>query len=677
MNNNIAIIEQINRLEQCARKPENKWVLEELEKRFGHADCPELFSMTILHNEGGNITDMGDNVRNNTDLLVLLSREMTPDEKEEFDSLNKNDRKKLQSYAREKKSFLARMFTGVDESTGKKKIFFRQPKSKDKKGEEANNINIFVKSIDETVGRNSDKTLLDIIKAKSNILNVEVIQFNSRTRGIARKVKDFLDNFPTPEEAMQNPVTLEKLKGFAESLQTNLSRYLYLTNSNTNKGWHYTIEYAPEEVSEANGEATFVLSVTDGKSTIELATFRKTSNSEEVAANIISNLVSENGVWRIIEDRPLARWQVDYDDVDAMHKGNNNALLNISQLIDDGVFELPTARLSYKNETSELQVPSMGREGESVPRHPAETNQNDVSSMIPTGQNAVVGDEEKSEMDLGDTGESIVNIVSTMSKDITFVRSVLNIRANVSINYGFIGNQRLRDQLVIDNLRMENAALNLQEKDINRFYAFCVNAFYQVENIINYYFHVTYPNIDDLLSALEEATKNDGENGKFQFKRSQNNTEKNVGDVQIFYKINAFCNLLFPEEIGIKLTLGNLRQVRNEGEHRCQVLYSQRDEKNKLFVFLDKATFNSVRSTLIKVVSAIKEQDEKRIALENVVVEVVGTIAKKMPSACFVSYEGGSQQLPEVLCKKVKKLKEGDKVTLRMKKSKIIDIIAE
>ena len=91
---------------------------------------------------------------------------------------------------------------------------------------------------------------------------------------------------------------------------------------------------------------------------------------------------------------------------------------------------------------------------------------------------------------------------------------------------------------------------------------------------------------------------------------------------------------------------------------------------------MEKATFNSVRATLIKVVNTIKEQDEKRIELENAIVDVTGSIAKKLPSACFVSYVGGSQQLPEMLCKKVKKLNEGDKVTLKMKKGKIIDIVA-
>ena len=55
---------------------------------------------------------------------------------------------------------------------------------------------------------------------------------------------------------------------------------------------------------------------------------------------------------------------------------------------------------------------------------------------------------------------SDVNMSSNISADITAIRSALEIRANSSITYSFVKNQRLRDQLIIDNLRMENAALN-------------------------------------------------------------------------------------------------------------------------------------------------------------------------------------------------------------------------
>ena len=195
-----------------------------------------------------------------------------------------------------------------------------------------------------------------------------------------------------------------------------------------------------------------------------------------------------------------------------------------------------------------------------------------------------------------------------ISDDIAAIRAALEIRGNHSIDYGFIKELRLREQLYIDNLRMENAALNLKEKESDRFYIFCVNAFYQVENIVNYYFHTAYPDINELLKVIEEATKDDGNKEEsYKFERSKGKfKERNVSDIDMFYKINALCNIMFPNDKKIKSTLSNLRKVRNEGEHRCQVIWDEKNEENKLYVFLKKATFNSIRIILKKVISEVR-----------------------------------------------------------------------
>lgn len=259
---------------------------------------------------------------------------------------------------------------------------------------------------------------------------------------------------------------------------------------------------------------------------------------------------------------------------------------------------------------------------------------------------------------------------SRVSDDVAFIRSALCIKANNSITYDFITNQRLKDQLIIDNLRMENAAYNLQEKEIDRFYTFCVNAFYQVENIVNYYFFVLYPNIQDLLTVIENYTQNDGEGGKYQFRRSQTNPESNVGDIPVSFKINALCNILFPKDNKIKITLGNLRKVRNEGEHRCQIIYNQKDESNKLYLFLEKATFNSIRILLIKVVSAIKEQ----LSESNKDEIAQGTIVSKLPGACFILFGGIRHQLPVNMMGKITNLKDGDNIFVRLRGKIIVDV---
>ena len=180
-------------------------------------------------------------------------------------------------------------------------------------------------------------------------------------------------------------------------------------------------------------------------------------------------------------------------------------------------------------------------------------------------------------------------ILTSVSNDVTAIRSALEIRATESLKYNFVKVARLRDQLIIDNLRMENAALNLQEKESDRFYIFCVNAFYQLENIINYYYHVMFPNVNDLLNEIEKATSNEPE--RYRFKR--NGKEINVSDVAAYYKIIAICDTLFPDNLQLKVTLNNLRKIRNEGEHRCQVINEKRDESHDLVQ--DRAVFNDAR----------------------------------------------------------------------------------
>ncbi len=109
---------------------------------------------------------------------------------------------------------------------------------------------------------------------------------------------------------------------------------------------------------------------------------------------------------------------------------------------------------------------------------------------------------------------------SGIEDDVMAIREALEIRANKSVNYDFVNDQRLRDQLIIDNLRMENAALNLQESEEERFYVFCVNAFYQLENIVNYYFFITYPDFNNLQDVVEEYTKNEPSED-FRYKRRE------------------------------------------------------------------------------------------------------------------------------------------------------------
>ena len=229
---------------------------------------------------------------------------------------------------------------------------------------------------------------------------------------------------------------------------------------------------------------------------------------------------------------------------------------------------------------------------------------------------------------------SVISTPLEISNDIYAIREALEIRANKSISYDFVKEQRLRDQLIIDNLRMENAVLNLQLTEEERFYSFCINAFYQLENIINYYFYNTFPKIKELVSTIEQYTEQ--EKSEY-FRYKSTGKEKNVVDIQIAHKINALCNMFFPEETTLKFKLGNLRQVRNEGEHRSTIILQEKNGTNCLYDFFKKNTFDNVRIILIKTVDAIKENIGKPIVLKTETINTI--ITSKLASACYIKFK--------------------------------------
>lgn len=195
--------------------------------------------------------------------------------------------------------------------------------------------------------------------------------------------------------------------------------------------------------------------------------------------------------------------------------------------------------------------------------------------------------------------------VQSIAIDIKAIRDALHIKGNNSLHYDYIPNLSLRNQLLVDNLRMENYALDFQTIDeTERFYYFCVNAFYQVENLLNYYFYVTYPKLDDLLTHIELYTKS----SRYPFNRT--GKEQSVGDIVLEKKIYAFCDEFFsftPENRDFTMkTLSELRLVRNEGLHRCDII--KKDKNEKLYNFFKYQNFNSIRNLLKKVSAKIEEE---------------------------------------------------------------------
>ena len=188
---------------------------------------------------------------------------------------------------------------------------------------------------------------------------------------------------------------------------------------------------------------------------------------------------------------------------------------------------------------------------------------------------------------IDETTHSSDNLVD-IKKDTNKIVYLLEINPDCSVDYSFVEHKLLRTRLELDNLRMENIRYNLKEKDeMKRLYDFCINAFYQIENLINYFYYEKYSNIETLLNHLESIPKT-------KFKRQK---EKDIGDITIATKIYSFNMTYFNNGQGFTgYNIDSLRQIRNEGLHRCTRMKNSANEEERLHKFLKYATFNSVHS---------------------------------------------------------------------------------
>lgn len=230
-----------------------------------------------------------------------------------------------------------------------------------------------------------------------------------------------------------------------------------------------------------------------------------------------------------------------------------------------------------------------------------------------------------------------------IKSDTEAIRNHLEIRANVSIDFKFIQNERVKKQLIKDNLKMENSRLDIQIKnDTDRFYNFCVEAFYQIEELVNYCFGMKYT-FEDFILLI--SSKN---NGKIF-------NQKQLSEITIAEKIFVFEGLFYygqvdavGKTIRYESTINLIREVRNEDSHRCNIIeqdseqvllkfkellkrisvfnktktiptiYYQKTNEDKLIEkqaklinFIKDKNYNLVRDTIFDLVNKIKEDLQK------------------------------------------------------------------
>jgi hypothetical protein len=190
------------------------------------------------------------------------------------------------------------------------------------------------------------------------------------------------------------------------------------------------------------------------------------------------------------------------------------------------------------------------------------------------------------------------------------ISKYLCLDVTASIKYDYIDHTFMRARLEMDNLRMENVLHNLTEKDeINRLYQFCFYAFYQIEMLVNWYFHKKYPSFDALLNEMEQASVG-WDRGRF----IRKGTETDVSDIVIASKLNHFNHLFFNNQKQIIFTLRNLRNVRNEGSHRCSVILKNENENDHLRRFIKDSDFSLIRKAVKEVNKVVSRETAKSVS---------------------------------------------------------------
>lgn len=158
---------------------------------------------------------------------------------------------------------------------------------------------------------------------------------------------------------------------------------------------------------------------------------------------------------------------------------------------------------------------------------------------------------------------------------------------NNQINYNFINNQTVKNKLIEDNIKMEKLILENDIKPDAKFIEFCTLAFYQIENLINYFYTKRFSYFDELLQYLIDNNENFKKNCR-NLKRAQNKFKK-IKDIHIYYKIHLYeKEFYFDKKIYYEKDITKLRNIRNDSLHRCQIIDKSKEEIIKEFEILKK-----------------------------------------------------------------------------------------
>lgn len=251
-----------------------------------------------------------------------------------------------------------------------------------------------------------------------------------------------------------------------------------------------------------------------------------------------------------------------------------------------------------------------------------------------------------------------------LKEELEDIRRILNIRGKQSIDYSFVDDDITRQQLIMDNLRMENAYLDNGLSIEDRWNEYCSYIHFQVENVLNYYYDNAFPDFDTAQRYIEKLTKGIQK----PFKRDV--TLSNSSQITTYVKTAAFCNDFFPYNTlkpdYTSKNLNQIRTVRNEYIHRSTANTVRDLQKN--------TTLGALKTPLVNLVNCVRS-----LFISKSFIEIVPAVVEKKLAGCAtIKFNGKIEMLDsDTFAKYSKDLFEGKQLKAIVRNNVLIDTIID
>lgn len=284
----------------------------------------------------------------NNSVIDIALEDVTPDERAQVEAMDKASRRQSPVYQRVKKAFLSKLGVKALSDTRKMAIY-RQDNLKGG----FNSMFLFIPSLNETTGRDTDMTLEEAFRTG----NIEdVVNFNSRTSRAVKVLTSIMSavpdgmTFARNQEGTLTPTgnTASMINTIASNIEGQISNFL---NVPSKAGWSYRVT-PTDKLAGENRLFSVDLVNSNGEAPIHLTDIHTGMTEEEIqraSYEFLKNLITdEAGAIRMVNEKDsFVKWNVPYSDIEQMGE-NSKAAQNLSDIYDDGLFEARATALDYR-----------------------------------------------------------------------------------------------------------------------------------------------------------------------------------------------------------------------------------------------------------------------------------------------------------------------------------------